>query len=148
MNGIKIEYISLLRIIIFFKLIHYNNMLECNDITYPFEKIGHDSCEDSCSKSEINIGTCIIRNEIIKVQWLNNIIYFAPGGYGYINIAVTESDNLYAITSCHPNNNQRYIYLINREGIGWFEGSPFTISYVEDSENKGRYESSAFTIKS
>ena len=148
MNGIKIEYISLLRIIIFFKLIHYNNMLECNDITYPFEKIGHNSCADSCSKSEINIGTCIIRNEIIKVQWLNNIIYFAPGGYGYINIAVTESDNLYVITSCYPNNNQRYIYLLNREGIGWFEGSPFTISYVEDSENKGRYESSAFTIKS
>ncbi len=148
MNGIKIELAFLLRIIIFLKLIHYNNMLECNDINYPFEKIGYDNCADSCSKSEMNIGTCIIRNEIIKAQWLNNIIYFAPGGYGYINIAITESNNLYAITSSYPPNNERYIYLLNREGIGWFEGSPFTISYIQDSGNKGRYESSSFTIKS
>ena len=145
MNGIKIEFVSLLKIIIFFKLIHNNNMLECNDTARPFEKNGY--CADSCSTNEIDIGTCVIRNEKIKVQWLNNIIYFAPAGYTYINIAVTESNNLYVITSGYPSSNERYIYILNREGIGWFDGSPFTISYVNDSGNKGRYESSAFTIK-
>ena len=99
MNGIKIEFVSLLKIIIFFKIIYYNNMLECNDSNYPFEKNGYDHCVESCTTYEIDIGTCAIKNEIIKVQWLNNIIYFGPSGYRYINIAVTETNNLYAITS-------------------------------------------------
>jgi hypothetical protein len=150
MNGMKIEFVSLLKIIIFFKIIYYNNMLECNNITLPLEKNGR--CVESCSKLEINSGSCVIKNEIIKTQWLNNIIYFAPPGYRYINIAVTETNNLYAITSGFPPSNTRYLYVLNKEGIGWFNDndgnkSPFTIYNINDSENKGRYESSSFTIK-
>ena len=152
MNAIKIEFVSLLKIIIFFKIIYYNNMLECNDTNYPLEKNGIDYCVDSCTTNEIDIGTCVIKNEIIKVQWLNNIIYFAPGGSRYINIAVSETNNLYAITSGYPPCNERYIYILDREGIGWFNGkdgnkTPFTISNISDTGNKGRYESSSFTIK-
>ena len=145
MNGIKIK----LRIIIFFKIIYYANMLECNDTNTPLEKNG--ICVNSCTTNEINVGTCTIKNEIIKVQWLNNIIYFAPAGYRYINIAVTESNNLYAITSDISPNNKRYLYILNREGDGFFGTeikSPFiTISNVGDLEIKGRYESTSFTFK-
>ena len=151
MIGIKIKFISVLKIIIFFILIYYSNMLECNDINSPFEKNG--ICADSCTTNEITVGTCEIKNEIIKKQWLNNIIYFAPGGYRYINIAVTESNNLYSITSANFATNQRYLYILNREGNGFFDmgngnKTPFkTISNVGDSETKGRYESTSFTIK-
>ena len=151
MIGIKMKFISTLKIIIFFKLIYYNNMLECNDTNSPFEKNG--ICVESCTTNEITVGTCEIKNEIIKNQWLNNIIYFAPGGYRYINIAVTESDNLYSITSANFATNERYLYILNREGNGFFDmgngnKTPFKkISNVDDSETKGRYESTSFTIK-
>jgi len=150
MNGIKIEFVSFLKIIIFLKIIDYNNMLECNNTNLPFEKNG--ICVDSCSTNDINSGLCEVKNEIIKEQWLNNIIYFAPGGYGYINIAVTETNNLYVITSKYPSSNERYIYFLNIEGIGWFQDSngfksPFSIYYVINGSNKGRFESTAFTIK-
>ena len=150
MNGIKINLISVLKIIIFLKIFYYINMLECNNINIPFELNG--ACIDSCSTNEINSGICLIKNEIIKKQWLNNIIYFAPGGYRYINIAVTESNNLYAITSNYLPNNERYIFILNKEGIGWFNGNdgnktPFTKSNIIDYETKGRYESTSFTIK-
>ena len=145
MNGIKIK----LRIIIFFKIIYYTNMLECNDTKIPLEKNG--ICADNCTTNEITAGTCKIKNEVIKVQWLNNIIYFAPAGYRYINIAVTESNNLYAITSDISPNNKRYLYILNREGNGFFGKeitTPFKIiSDVGDLEIKGRYESTSFIFK-
>ena len=150
MNGIKIKFISVLRIIIFFKIIYYNNMLECTDRKTPFER--NEACVDTCPTNEITSGACQIKNEIIKNQWLNNIIYFAPGGHRYINIAVTGTNNLYAITSGNFATNQRYLYILTREGIGWFNGNdgnktPFTITNVGDSETKGRYESTSFIIK-
>ena len=150
MIEIKTKFISVLRIIIFCKIIYYNNMLECTDRNTPFER--NEVCVDTCAINETTSGTCEIKNEIIKNQWLNNIIYFAPGGYRYINIAVTGTNNLYAITSGNFATNQRYLYILNREGIGWFNGNdgnktPFTITSVTDSETKGRYESTSFIIK-
>ena len=151
MIEIKTKFISVLRIIIFCKIIYYNNMLECTDRNTPFER--NEVCVDTCAINETTSGTCEIKNEIIKNQWLNNIIYFAPGGYRYINIAVTESNNLYSITSANFATNQRYLYILNREGNGFFDmgngnKTPFkTISNVGDSETKGRYESTSFTIK-
>ena len=152
MNSFKIKFISLLRIIIFFKIFHYNNMLECNDKNTPFEK--NEICVDSCTTKEITAGICKIKNEIIKKQWLNNIIYFAPAGCRFINIAVTETNNLYSITSANYATNERYIYILNREGNGFFNEdngnkNPFKkIEKVDDPQTKGRYESTSFTIKS
>ena len=149
MKGIKIKFISSLKIIIFFKIIYYTYMLECNDTNIPLEKNG--ICVDNCTTNEITAGTCKINNEIIKVQWLNNIIYFAPAEYIYINVAVTETNNLYAITSDISPSNKRYLYVLNGEGNGFFGNeitTPFNIiSNVGDSETKGRYESTSFTFK-
>ena len=145
MNGIKIKIISVLKIIIFLKIFYCSNMIEC-----PFEK--NEICVDSCTNNEITAGTCTIKNEIIKNQWLNNIIYFAPAGYRFINIAVTETNNLYSITSGNFASNERYLYILNREGNGFYDmgngnKNPFTKSTIVDSEIKGRYESTSFTIK-
>ena len=83
---------------------------------------------------------------------VNNILLIGPAGYRYINIAITESNNLYAIASSETLSNTRYIFILNREGNGFFtlnDGtkSPYQSAYINDQSIKGRFESTAFTIK-
>ena len=140
----------LLFTITFLQIIKSYNMLNCdNNRSLPLEKNG--ICVEICTKDEINSGTCTIQNEIIKTQWLNNILYIGPSGYRYINIAVSENNNLYAVASGYPASNDRYIYYLDEEGNGFFSNenikTPYKITTVKDSSKKGRYESSLFTFK-
>ena len=144
------KYSSLILIfIILLLIIDSYNMLECNK-TFPFEKSGESECIKTCTQNEISSNICIVKNKIIKNQWINNILYIGPAGFRYINIAVSESNNLYSITSSETISNERYIYILNREGNGFFSingiKTPYLISNIRDSE-KGRFESTVFIIK-
>ena len=150
MISIKSNIPFLLFTIIYLQIIKSYNMLNCDDNrNFPLEKNGN--CVEICSKEEINSGSCTIQNEIIKIQWLNNILYIGPSGYRYINIAVSENNNLYAVASGYPNSNDRYIYYLDEEGNGFFSNenikTPYKITTVPDSSFIGRYESSLFTFK-
>ena len=51
-----------------------------------------------CTNLEIEIGECIISNNIIKIQWLNNIISIGKLSYKYINLFIDKQNNLIIFT--------------------------------------------------
>ena len=119
---------------------------ECNR-DKPFLK--SNNCESSCTENEINNKECIIENDIIKAQWLNNIIFnIGEATYCYVNIAISENNDLFYIVSSYPNTNLRMIYAINYQGYGILNAdNPKSIIEINDSDTHGRYESEVFPIK-
>lgn len=67
----KIFSLFVLKYILIFNMIKLCSFFQC-DRDKPFLK--EDTCISSCKTEEINKGICIINNDIIKAQWLNNII--------------------------------------------------------------------------
>ena len=115
----------------------------------PFRKGGN--CIPKCSKEEISSKTCEISNEIIKTQWLNNIIYFGERNYRYVNIETSENQNLLALVSSYPKNNYRLFYGITKEGNGYFKKNDKETQFykmeINDINITGRFESEIFTFK-
>ena len=54
----------------------------------PFLK--NDQCISSCIREEINNDTCIINNDIIKTQWLNNVVFLKGSNFLYLDIYTSE----------------------------------------------------------
>jgi hypothetical protein len=137
----------LLKIILILKLIKIC-IFACS-INQPFNKGGN--CVDTCSLQEIKSHQCILSNEIIEVQWLNNIIYLGDIDYRYIGIESSENDDLLVEVSSFPNNNMRVFYGLTKEGKGFFKkGDQETVFYqmeINDNETRGRFESEIFTFK-
>ena len=112
----------------------------------PFLK--NDQCISSCTREEINNNTCIINNDIVKTQWLNNVVFIKGSNFFYLNIYTSENNNLYSLVSCYPYTNERVMYNLNHEGYGLFNKSnPFINLFLNDSAEKGRYESEIFTLQ-
>ena len=143
----KKESISLFlfKIIIFLRIIKITIMTDCDNKDKPF--LNNGICQSSCTAQEINDKICTIKNEIIKKQWLNNIIDVGGPGCAFINIATTESNNLFYIATAWPESNERTLYLLNYEGYGFLDrDNPKSIIEIDDN-GKGRFESETFTIK-
>ena len=139
--NILLRFISLLTII--------NTYVSQCSKDKPFFK--EKSCQSTCTSEELKSEKCIISNGIIKVQWLNNIIYFGEMSYNYINIETSENDDLLAEVSYYPKTNNRYFYGLTKEGKGFFkrnnEVTAFYKIELKDPNNKGRFESEIFSFK-
>ena len=139
-----------LKLVLILQILASFNMETCTNRNSPLLK--GTNCLNTCSQSDIQSEVCKVDNEIIKTQWLNNIIYITPEDYRYINIALSESNSIYIIVSSWHENNERYLYILDNEGYGFFEGedgnkTPFKKIEISDTSHKGRFESNAFTIK-
>ena len=144
-NNKKNTSLFLFNMIIFLKIINYCLLSKC-DREKPFLK--SEACEPTCTTDEINKGKCIIENDIIKTQWLNNIINIGGTGFMYANIFTTERNNLYYLVSSFPSSNLRIFYILNSEGYGFLnKNNPHYSILIDDPDKKGRYESEIFTIK-
>ena len=118
--------------------------IECDDRNTPFLKEGN--CYSSCTSNEIKEGRCEIKNEIIKIQWMSNIIVIGDDGFRYSSIATSENNYLYFLTSSYPPSTQRIFYILDNEGFGSF--NEIYINFEGEDQNKnGRYESGIFLIK-
>ena len=118
----KIKSLSLsnfasLKFIIFFQIIKLCLFL-CNERNLPFFK--GDTCVNNCNLEEIKNETCFLKNEILKTQWINNINYLYYDSYHYINMVVTENQDLIIAMSSYPPTNQRVFYGLKKEGRGYF----------------------------
>ena len=115
----------------------------------PFFK--ESSCQSTCTSEELKSKKCIISNEIIENQQLNNIIYFGQVCYNYINIETSENDDLLAEVTCFTETNNRNFYGLTKEGKGFFkrnnEVTVFYVMDIDDPNKKGRYESEIFSFK-
>ena len=112
----------------------------------PFLK--DNVCVSSCTSEEIEDNSCIINNEIVKTQWLNNIIFLNFSNCFYLNLHVSENNTLYSLTSRYPPSNTRIMYILNKEGYGYInKNDPLINLALNDPENKGRFESELFSIQ-
>ena len=132
--------IFLAKIFIFLQLLYYCLLEKCNNREKPF--FLNNECVESCEEEDIKSNLCILDNEIIKTQYLNNIIYINELNIVYMEIDVSENNNLYYILSTYPKSNTRAFYILNNEGYGFFnKDNPNLKIEVNDPRNLGRYES-------
>ena len=153
-NKIKNKYYRIMKklflflsdIILYLNLIKNCILNECNNRDYPFLKGGE--CVSTCITSEIDEGICKIKNEIIKTQWLNNIIFLSDYYFFYLDLTVSESNYLYCLVSGYPESNKRIIFILDDEGYGYFNKSnPLINKIIDDPSTEGRFDSEIFTIK-
>ena len=121
---------------------------EC-DIETPFLYKGKCTSAINCPPDYIENGTCEINNEIIKVQWLNNIIHF--NNYNdikiksdYADIITTSNGNLILLTSSSvdQHNGKRLFYILKKDGRGYFinengETPFYLVENLLDIKNNG-----------
>ena len=134
---------NLLKLILFIIIISYIISIECNDRESPY-LINNGYCSSTCYEGQ----TCVVSNEIIKTQWLNNIIYLGADGFPFTNIATSEKNNLFLLSTSYPESNIRLFYLLNYQGYGYLDkDNPKYIMGINDNETHGRFESELFFIK-
>ena len=136
-NNFFVKFLFLLRIIKF-----YNFSCSKNS---PFLKQG--ICVTYCNEEEIKNELCILDNPIIKAQWINNINYISENGFNYINMAITQNDDLIILISTFPTSNKRLLYGITKEGRGYFNEEKKILKEINDPTTIGRFESEMFMFK-
>ena len=116
---------------------------EC-DINSPMLK--GTSCDLYCSEKELKEETCKIDNEIIKTQWLNNIILIGEENYRYVNFATYLNGDMIIETTNIPGTAKRNFYAIKNNGREFFYHNN-EWSYHYSMEGNGiRYEAEIFTV--
>ena len=146
LNSKKKYNIFIFKIFIFFIILQYCFFETCNNRDNPY-LLNKEECVQSCEGDKINSDLCILDNEIIKTQYLNNIIYVKEG-FKYLNLEVSENNNLYYFLSEYPNTNARIFYILNNEGYGLLnKNDPIYNNNINDTSKKGKYESDIFTFK-
>ena len=132
------------KLILIFQIIKYCKPT-CDDKNLPF--LNEGACISSCSLEDLRDKICIIDNDIVKTQWINNIIYLSGDELNYINMAVTQKDDLLILMSSYPKSNKRAVFGITKEGIGYFNGNKNYTMEINDTNKRGRFESEIFIIK-
>ena len=105
-----------------------------------------------CSEAQFHNGECIISNELIKTQWLTNIIWIGEKNSRFINFANYSNGDMVVETSPAPGSNKRFFYGLKADGNYLFEedGNHQLIMNVKDLDkndiNKRQYAEN-FCIK-
>ena len=137
---------NLLKVFLFINIFSDCLMIQCDDRNKPY-LINNNYCEAYCP-ANVNEEKCVIQNEIIKTQYLNNIIFIEGLGYAFVNVATSKNNNLYLLSSGYPESNLRNLYLLNNQGYGLLDkNNPMKIIDVDSSYEVGRFESEIFTFK-
>ena len=76
-----------------------------------------------CSESQFESGECIKANNIIKTQWLNNIILVGERDFRYINFGTSKNGTIFLYTTPNPFSRKRIIFGINSNGKPVFKDS-------------------------
>ena len=76
-----------------------------------------NNCESKyCTEDEISKGDCIIENEIIKTQWLNNIINIEISFLRYVNFASYSNGDMILQSGAYPSTQNRYFIGFKNNG--------------------------------
>ena len=108
------------------KIILINKISSFCEKDKPFLKNGNCS-ETICTDTEFSDETCIIDNDILKVQWFSSLITLGPVKYRYIDMFTTENEDLIIETSPYPGNNQRLFYGLKSDGRYYYENQRYDI---------------------
>ena len=139
-------YSLLLKLLFFFNILKICNLCETS---MPFIKEG--VCYEKCTVEEIKLGDCKLENDIIKTQWIDNIIILSNDAFHYINMVTTKNDDLIILISQYPGSNLRLFYGLNSEGRGYFVQNNINIKnytmIISSTTTIERYESVSFLVK-
>ena len=69
-----------------------------------------------CTESQFQTGECQINNDIIKTQWITNIISIGEENSRFINFANFSNGTMIIEVSSDPGNNKRIFFGINSDG--------------------------------
>jgi hypothetical protein len=145
----KFNYSSHLFFKITFIILSIKNILleSCNYDTPLFKE---DECiKGPCSPDEYEGNICTLNNEIIKIQWLNDIKPVSNNDYIYIDIITLSKGELFIEASSYPEENKRDFYGIKKNGRPLFKESDTLkeTSFKSVITSNGRLESFIFNIK-
>ena len=132
------ENISLIvmKLITFLSLFYFS-LNNCNNRALPiFLPLDNQCVMKYCQKEEFINNTCVKDNNIIKTQWLNNIIKFGVENCRYSKIAKFSTGEMIVIS----NNKSPYFYGLNKDGRFFFtkdgKESPYnSLNYVQINNN-------------
>ena len=120
----KKDFIIFLQIIMLFQIIIPSISLSECDYYTPIKRKGSEDCiEGNCTPEEFENNICTIENQIVKTQWINNIIYIEDSvDFRYVDISTSQNGNLILLTTAitqdyMPN---RIIYKLDKFGSGCF----------------------------
>ena len=147
----NIIFIPLINLIILIQLIKKSFNSICNSTSAPFLK--DNTCITFCSKEELNSKECVIDHEIVKIQYISNLIIIGSKDYRYINIASDESNNMVIQTSKFEGSGDRLFYGLKNNGRFLFMNGenefPY-LSYIIDgeaTEKQQRFEGESCFIR-
>ena len=143
-------------IFILFNLIYLFQIFKAEINDCPKEKpilISGECKLQYCSKDKFASKECIINNEIIKTQWLNNFIFIGDQSFRYINFATYSNGDMIIGTTSFPQKPKRMFYGLKQNGRPFFknrtnnEETPY-YSIMFTGENYRLTESKGIIIKS
>ena len=134
---------TLQKIIILFQIvIHELNGCEINE---PFLK--GTSCVNYCSELELKEKVCKIDNDIVKTQFLNNIIWIGEENYRYINFALFSNGDMIIETTNNPGTTKRIFFGMKKDGREFFyKDNEWRYNYTMEGEGN-RDEAEIFVVK-
>ena len=105
-----------------------------------------------CTKLQFQNNECSIANEVIKTQWLTNIIRIGDLNFRYVNFASYSNGDMIIETTACPGNSSRMFYGLKYNGRKFFKKSDSqrtNFYLIEANEqpgntNKYKYESEIF----
>ena len=156
-NHFFINYIivCLFKIIFFQKIIKAEiNTTTCNR-THPIYKSG--ICKLTyCEEEKYKSGECSINNDIIKTQYLTNIIKVGKEYFRYITFASYSNGDMILLTTAYPNQNERRFYGLKKNGRPLFINKinnknnyfySLEFNKKEEDGEDSKYESESLVIK-
>ena len=146
-NKNKLSKLYLLIILNIIQIIFSSTCMNENE---PFLRNG--TCISYCSKEEIELNTCIIDNEKVKIQYISNWIIIGEEGYRYINIDSDEYNNIVVQTSKSEESGDRIFYGLQNNGRYLFKDDnqneyPYLIITQDKVGDAKRFEGESLFIK-
>ena len=74
-----------------------------------------------CTNEQFNSEECIIANEQIKTQWINNFVQFGGNKFRFLSISTSSSGDMIVESTAYPKSEIRYFYGLKKNGRPYFK---------------------------
>ena len=128
-------------------LIFAFHLIFCSDcdISTPI-LVGAECKSTYCTEAQFKSGDCQIKNEIIKTQWLTNIISIGEENSRFINFANFSNGTMIIEVSSDPGNAKRIFFGLNPDGSYLFEEENNQFIMTTSNNNNKRNYSENFCV--
>ena len=103
-------------------------------------------CISILTDEQFNSGECRVDNEIIKIQWLNRIIWIGDKYFRFVNFANFSNGDL-VIETTSSQRNKKEFYGLLENGRAFFTKNDLSYSSIEANEETVKYDSEIFVAK-